>query len=274
MKLVFNKEKLDKTLATFYVLTKANICVFDSDFELISSYGNLPKYCQTVREDGYRHSQCLLSDKEYSKKCFKEGKSITYTCHAGVVETISPITLDGVLLGFVIFGGLRDEEEIYTSKEKVKEVCSKYGIAYDRFVNLYDDLHYFNHKQLEAYIDILKLSIKQVLSENLMTPNNALLSSQILGFIKSRFREDLSVDGICEKFGITTKTLYKIVKQHTDKTVVGYINYLRLEEAKKLLKKTSVTDTALRVGFNDYNYFIRIFKKENGITPLQYKKLN
>jgi AraC-like DNA-binding protein len=52
-----------------------------------------------------------------------------------------------------------------------------------------------------------------------------------------------------------------------------YLNGYRVEKAQTLLKNTdrSITDIALAVGFDDASYFARIFKKQTGMTPREYK---
>ena len=52
-----------------------------------------------------------------------------------------------------------------------------------------------------------------------------------------------------------------------------YVNSYRIEKAQTLLKNTdrSITDIALAVGFDDASYFARIFKKQTGMTPREYK---
>ena len=58
------------------------------------------------------------------------------------------------------------------------------------------------------------------------------------------------------------------------KSIREYINELRIRDAKVLLKTTNltVTDIAFTVGFNSSNYFAELFKKKEGLSPLQYKK--
>ena len=53
-----------------------------------------------------------------------------------------------------------------------------------------------------------------------------------------------------------------------------HINNLRINEAKILLKNTTenITSIAMKLGFSDPNYFARIFKKQTGITPREYKR--
>ena len=55
-----------------------------------------------------------------------------------------------------------------------------------------------------------------------------------------------------------------------------YIRELKISEAKKLLITTekSVSSVACEVGYDDDNYFIRIFKKMTGFTPSKFRKLN
>ena len=52
-----------------------------------------------------------------------------------------------------------------------------------------------------------------------------------------------------------------------------YIANCRISESKKLLTSTylSVREVSEKVGFLDYNYFIRLFKKHVGTTPLKYR---
>ena len=55
-----------------------------------------------------------------------------------------------------------------------------------------------------------------------------------------------------------------------------YITHLRLEYAKQLLQDTDtpVTEIAMQSGYQNVSYFIRIFKKTYGVSPLKYKKIS
>lgn len=274
MVLDFNENKLNKILQTFNVLTNANICVFDCDFTPIANYGDFPCYCREIRKREDLQKKCLISDKFYSNDCAINKTSVTYTCHAGIVETISPIILEGVLIGYVIFGGLRDLEKVYSNENSVKKACDLYGLDYNEFLSHYNAIPSFNHTQLNAYVEIMKVCIKNILAENLLKPNTTLFSTKILNYLQENYAKQIKIKRLCKEFGVTEKTLYKIVKQTTNKTINDYLIYLRIEKSKQLLISTdySISEIAYQVGYVDYNYFIRLFKKLTNLTPLKYRK--
>ena len=68
-------------------------------------------------------------------------------------------------------------------------------------------------------------------------------------------------------------SLSKIFKEETQKSISAYINYVRIENAKKLLTTTdiSLVDLAYIVGFEEQSYFTKVFKKLEGIAPGKYR---
>ena len=68
--------------------------------------------------------------------------------------------------------------------------------------------------------------------------------------------------------------LYRLFKEETGTSVIGYINQCRIRRACTMLSSTTaqVKDVALSVGFSDQLYFSKVFKKINGITPTEYRK--
>ena len=75
----------------------------------------------------------------------------------------------------------------------------------------------------------------------------------------------------------TNKTyLFEAVKTITGKTLQEYINYLRLEEARKMLgcqSKSTMDSVAMECGFTSYRTFSRLFKEKYKLTPTEYGKL-
>jgi Transcriptional regulator containing an amidase domain and an AraC-type DNA-binding HTH domain len=98
---------------------------------------------------------------------------------------------------------------------------------------------------------------------------------ELLAFIHGHFMESLSLTTLAGRFHLSEKYLSRYFKEHFHISFIQYLNHLRLTHAKKLLETSelSITEIALCSGFSSDSYFIRIFKKTYGISPLKYRRL-
>lgn len=98
------------------------------------------------------------------------------------------------------------------------------------------------------------------------------LIQKISEYISTNFAENLTLPTLSKKFGISESYLSRTFKKLSGIGLTEYITSVRITNAEKILKNeaVSITDTALRCGFNDSNYFSGVFKKIKGITPLKY----
>ena len=83
----------------------------------------------------------------------------------------------------------------------------------------------------------------------------------------------ISVDQIAEKLAVSRTQLHKKVTSLTGKSITHYINHIRIEKAKALLKESDlqINEIAFELGFESANYFTRIFKKETGKSPVVFR---
>ena len=94
-------------------------------------------------------------------------------------------------------------------------------------------------------------------------------------YIIENFNSKLSLDNLCFLFGFNKTTLCQNFKETYGKTILNYINELKIKEAKALLrsKNESITEISEKLGFESVHYFSRYFKKHTGITPTEYAKM-
>lgn len=93
-------------------------------------------------------------------------------------------------------------------------------------------------------------------------------------YIEQHYQESLERDTLARKFSISSSYFSVLFKKHVGCSPVQYITKVRIEKAMELLKDSNmpVSVVALEVGFNDPLYFIRVFSRQVGITPKQYRK--
>ncbi|WP_077617564.1 response regulator transcription factor [Bacillus sinesaloumensis] len=98
---------------------------------------------------------------------------------------------------------------------------------------------------------------------------------QVLLYIDQSTTKDVSLAEAAEKVHLSTTYFCKLFKKETGTNYSDYIVNIRLKEAARLLEQTSlrISEIAERLGYADLAYFSNCFKKQNGITPSQFRKI-
>jgi len=99
------------------------------------------------------------------------------------------------------------------------------------------------------------------------------LLKNILGYISQNYTKKISLSHISENVNLTPQHLCRFFKEMTGYTLSDYINHYRIETSCTLLKVSSlsITDIALECGFENISYFNRVFKRQTGCTPTEFR---
>ena len=197
-----------------------------------------------------------------------------------------------------------EHNEIFKVKNLVQEIFSeelvkKYGSAYlrimwIRILNLL--LHHYERrgrnaaeieKMLQNYnlLDriqslqeirqkIIEMVMECVSTESVADANARSKIQMAIGYIQEHFAENLTVNVLAEHYGMSPNYFSSMFKKEMSRSAVNYITELRINQARELLyhSELSVVDISKKVGYEDSQYFFRVFKKYLGMTPLQYRK--
>ena len=130
--------------------------------------------------------------------------------------------------------------------------------------------------QIKKVPSLLLILIKHFWKEGLIYHNRSMLSIKIDQYIQDHIKEKILVTSLCQQFYMSKNALYHLFATEFNSTISEYILNARLQLSLKMIKETdkSITYIASDCGFTDYNYFIRTFKKQIGVTPLQFRKTN
>lgn len=93
--------------------------------------------------------------------------------------------------------------------------------------------------------------------------------NMFLDYIHSNYNKPLSTADLAKEYYLSESHLCRIFKRAVGMSVVEYINRFRVDRAEMLLKNTdeNVCDIAQKVGFDNLNYFDRVFKKYKNVSP-------
>ncbi|MET3545669.1 two-component system response regulator YesN [Paenibacillus favisporus] len=93
-------------------------------------------------------------------------------------------------------------------------------------------------------------------------------------FLAEHYMEDLSLEMVARRFFFSPAYFSTFFKSHTSMNFTEYLLQLRMDNAKELLQDDTlkISEIALKVGFRDAGYFTRIFKRETGLSPEEFRK--
>lgn len=96
---------------------------------------------------------------------------------------------------------------------------------------------------------------------------------ELIEYIEDHYKNDISLTSAAQHCHMSSNYVSQLFKKETGMTFVHYIIQLRMEEAIRLLQTTrkSTAEISAMVGFNDYFYFLKTFKKYTGKTLSQYR---
>ncbi|POS02731.1 AraC family transcriptional regulator [Flavobacterium croceum DSM 17960] len=97
-----------------------------------------------------------------------------------------------------------------------------------------------------------------------------------ISFIKSHISENINLKQLSDVACMSTTSFYRCFKRELGMSPIEYILNEKIKFAKKLLSNPTihVSEVSYATGFEDSNYFIRLFKKYEGVTPKQYQLMN
>lgn len=167
--------------------------------------------------------------------------------------------------------------DIYLTAKMFVESIGISKEAYVEAVGDADTLIQQFKTQESAKTCIINLLEKCVEMRNIRIGTSKSAINQAKSYISEHFHEpDISLGSVAASVNICAPHFCYLFKKELGETFVGYLTNVRMKKAKELLCCSSkrITQIADEVGYNDYHYFTGLFKKLNGVTPCEFRKLN
>lgn len=124
-------------------------------------------------------------------------------------------------------------------------------------------------------LKLLMTFLRNVPMERMLEKESNPFTSMMNRYIVDHLHENIMLRDLAEQVPMHPNYFIRYFRKSFGMTPVEYIHELRLRKAKDMLQKDSraaIGDVAQVVGFHDYRYFSRVFKKKYGMTPSMYQK--
>ncbi len=161
--------------------------------------------------------------------------------------------------------------------KKDTQIKKYFEIIYDEYVNKkdgWDMIIKSKTYELMTYLlrnyKLASLPPKEYDARNLKLKR----INSLLLYISEHYQENLTTASLAKMCYLSEYYFCRFFKNETGMSAVSYINKIRTDKAAVLLENTdvSITEIAMSTGFDDVNYFTRVFKKNKHISPSEYRK--
>lgn len=267
--------ELEKMLKDLHLLSGLNMSIFDLNQNLLASYPHKKsKFCNEIGKNKKSYQHCLDCDYKAMEHVKESGELYIYKCHFGLNEAIMPLYSYGVLTGYLMMGQavigtyrnyseiIEKSKEYFDDQEKLKKYVAKIAIL--------------NEDQVCSFANICDIYAKYISLTNRVQAKHDNLAQEVKKYIISNYNKEITIEQLCAYFFCSRSTLLNHFKSKYNTTIHKFLLDYRLEIASELLinEKISVKEISYKCGFEDPNYFCKVFRKKYNKSPLKFKNDN
>ncbi len=287
--------------------TDMAIITVDYKGKPITHHSKCTNLCNFVRSHPKLSLICEKCDSRGGLEAARLNQPYIYLCHMGIVDFAIPIAVDGQYLGAVMGGQVRVEdtsemeslEKITSQKTDILEYINK-----NELEELYKSLPVMKLQKVRAnatmiynicnYIvgeALLKINLSDGETKNtdklsintteknkhthdeLLNSRENIILKPALDYIEKYYTRNISLNNMASLCNISTSYFSKLFRRTIGDNFSNHINRIRIKKARELLETTDIpiTNIALDLGFEDSGYFIKVFKKFEGVTPSKFR---
>lgn len=203
---------------------------------------------------------------------------VQYVCEGnnGAIKTIEAMVEDtAAALGYDMTKTAIMLEKAYN--EILLGVKDKHGWI-EKFVNtkFFSDInltHYSDTDSIKKTMIEMLEALISIITKFILYSGKSSLIREICIYVIENVENNISITTISKTLFLTKNHIGDIFKQETGMTVGEYITMVKIERAKQLVAEGTLKnyEIAERLGYNNVEYFAKLFKKNTGLTPMEFK---
>ena len=198
---------------------------------------------------------------------------ISFVCESGMMQYFEryQTTLDRRLRSF-LSSILKESESLYDIPKNDPDL---------RRLARKENAPFGGEQLVKTYLEQLLIFLVRAmteLDENAIFPSKESMENhlviQIKQYVEERIEDTVRIADICNQFGYGRSYLSKLFHDQCGETLIGYTIRVKIDKAKQLIRDGDLnfTQISARLNFDNPQYFSRVFKRETGMTPSEFKE--
>lgn len=286
---IFLLEQWEKVQDSLADLTGMAILMVDYRGVPVTKHSNCCSFCQKVREDPILKKYCEKCDSRGGAEAVRENRPYIYQCCFGLIDAAIPIVLQNVYLGALMIGQVRTERKDLENIVALPE----HRIIKEHLTELqqyYEEIPVLDYGQICKYSETLSQLCQYMVEnkeiekkteekaesekEEMNVLKESSFVSQAKDYVRNHLEDDVTLTETARNCAISPSYLSRVFVKETGQCFSLFVSEEKIKKAKEWLEnqEMSVSEIGDRLGFNETGYFIKIFKRNVGMTPGMYRK--
>lgn len=211
--------------------------------------------------------------------CTPEGKKVTRAGQLCLLREGIPHeygTVPGHNWNFMWIHFHKLMEMSYLPQEELLVVSFAEGYTQHRVLSAFDHILYLTRERLDYGYALCENSIREIvllIAQQLQTKHDPRIVI-VLQKLSQSMKEEIKVGELAKAVGLSPSRLSHLFKQEVGESIIEYVNRMRIKQAALFMEHMgrSATEASHDVGFNSYNHFADLFRKQIGVSPRTYRK--
>ncbi len=234
--------------------------------EIAGNNGDYQNYCMIIQKE-LKH-RCIACDRDKFKEANQKKKPLLYQCYNGLFEMYLPLFIEKHLVGYLHFGQVKVEKDFQLISEKFS--LHEHSMIKE-LEDSYNSMKIIKKEKLIQISELFLQFANTILKNRLVELKKAKPEFYLKKYVEENLNKNINVKSASEFVGMSPSFVTHKFKEIYGKTFHEYHNYKRMEHAKKLLRKHSISETSQMCGFSNRYHFSKVFKKIEGITPREFQ---
>ena len=136
-------------------------------------------------------------------------------------------------------------------------------------------LKIYSKEELEAQFIHIITELAIEIQEQIRSEIDGIIPT-VLKYLNNNYSENITLDDAAKSVNLSYHYFSKIFKDEVGKNFIDYLTELRIEKSMKFLEnqRLSIKEVCHKIGYNDPNYYCKIFKKVTGMTPTEFRAVS
>jgi AraC-like DNA-binding protein len=234
--------------------------------EIAGNNGDYQEYCRIIQEE-LRH-RCIECDRDKFREANEKRSPVLYRCLNGLYEMFLPVFIEDTVVGYLHFGQVRSVGDFRT----IARECSLHvHTKFDELRKSYNSMQVIDKEKLILISKLFQKFSEIILKNALIELKRIRPEHYLRKYIEDNLGRPVSIHSAAGFVSRSPSYVTHKFKEIYGDTFHRYLNIKRIEQAKKLLRTHSISQTYPLCGFNNRYHFSKVFKEIEGITPRKFQ---